>query len=265
MPTIHVTNWNDLVTAVAVNGDTVILDNDIDLINIPVTNQVRIGALTTLDGAGHTIKNLTSSIADCICCRTTDNCFVNNLNFYNVSYITDSDSKYFITSTNGYYNSIIFTNCNFQGIFTRFASVYSKFNKCIMSFTNSNNQMFNITVTLDTCYIDLGNCISNKPNILSCEKCTNTFIKGNVTLTNSPTSIINLTGAFDYNVVNVDVKSNSSVTIPFINSTTLSCLYNSDKLTNITITPVSNVYGLTDTQLKDSAYISQNTNFPIGI
>lgn len=268
MATVHVNNISDFISAVAVDGDTVILDTDLDFINNPITTSIVIGATTIVDGANHTLKNITSGINGVFRCKTNYSADIKNMNFYNVGFMGANDNNYFTYGATGFPGvRLRYTDCNFQGKFTRFAHDGTDFTRCIMSFNNSNNALIISDSTLDTCYIDFGIVVTNKTRIMTVKELLNTYIKGDITFLSSiTTELITVTGGINtkWSVLNMDITGNGTA-VKMMNTAHEGVLYNSDKIHNLTISSVPEIYGLTDAQLKDSTYIANNTTFPIAI
>ena len=167
----------------------------------------------------------------------------------------------------------LFVNCFFNGVCKNFSALVTSsriayFNKC--SFNVRCESFSNQLNTFDSCYIII-TPLQNTNSFSEDSTITNSYVEG--IIKNTFTSRKYLTPKFSgNNVFNCKVivtNYSSSTTYKTYNSSD-PVLINKDKLLQSDgVTPIANIasatniYFLTDEQLKNKEYIQQNTTFPL--
>ena len=167
----------------------------------------------------------------------------------------------------------LFVNCFFNGVCKKFSALVTSkriayFNKCSFnvrceSFSSDNN-------TFDSCYIII-TPLQNTNSFSSDSTIKNSYVEG--VIKNTFSSSKYLTPKFAGNNVfncNVIVTNYSASTTYKTYNSSEPVLINKDRLLQSDgVTPIANVasatniYFLTDEQLKNKEYIQQNTTFPL--
>ena len=122
MATVHVTTAQQFLTAVAVEGNIVEIDSDLDFNAIDAHVNIY---CAEINGNGHSIYNIQSTNTTNIlrfnrACTVTNIAFKNTLQTANAAFIWCGGS-------NGY---ILITKCTFSGYYGRLASGRVSFDKC---------------------------------------------------------------------------------------------------------------------------------------
>lgn len=260
MAVVHVNNITDFIAAIAVSGNEVIVDNDLDAQDwTAAETAIR---CTTITGNDHSIYNI-QHIATGNLFSFEANCTINNLNFLNFICFNNSDAATF----HGRNYTGTFNNCKFQGRFYNLAYRRVKFNRCAFTFDNGlhyahwTDSPNASAAAWSECYVDFKMQTSNASPVFSgydAAVLQNCYFKGELTATTAY-------GVLAFNMRNcvVNVQLIGTVTTP-LNSqpTSLISLYNTDKIGSVTISERANMIGLTDSQLKNPAAVVA-TGFPL--
>lgn len=266
MATVHVTTAQQFLTAVAVEGNIVEIDNDIDFNAIDAHITIY---CSEINGNGHSIYNIQSTNKNDILefyksCNVTNIDFKNTLQTANASFIWSSKNA-----------DTIVTKCTFSGYYGRLGSGRVKFVKCGINIQRCLGRLVqdsqSYVPVLINCYIhcDLYSNTSNGAIVgTAIDKGTvvDSYFSGNVANLSNGATIFNLTNDSKNNVFNVTLSSTNSISISYIyagsSDTANISLCNSSKIgSNISVT-YGNVTPLTDAQLKTPADV-RATGFPL--
>lgn len=257
MATVHVTTADQFLTAVAVEDDTIIIDNDLDFNGITVVATV---FCAEIDGGGHSLYNIQSTTTD------TPIFFNRACNMHNVAFVNVLQ-----TQTAGFLNSVSYgitvERCTFTGYFGRIGGGNITFSKCGI---NASRLLGNVVAANATyvprlydCYIHAdrysGTIAGSAANRVVMQNC---YFSGLVANPRNGAVMFN-TSNMQNCVFNVDITASESCTITMVDSVGAIgvSLCNSDKIgSNITCT--YGVTPLTDTQLKTPADV-RATGFPL--
>lgn len=257
MATVHVTTAEQFITAVAVEGDTIIIDNDLDFNGITVNVATK---CAEIDGGGHSLYNIQS---------TTTNtpiffervCYMHNVAFVNVLQ----------TQTAGFLNALTeggtVERCTFTGYFGRIGGGNITFSKCGI---NASRLLGNVVAANSTyvpklydCYIHAdrysGTIAGSGANRVEMQNC---YFSGLVSNPNNNAVMFN-TRNMQNCVFNVDITASESRTITLVDAVAAIgvSLCNSSKISS-NITCTYGVTPLTDAQLKTPADV-RATGFPL--
>ena len=266
MATVHVTTAQQFLTAVAVEGNIIEIDNDLDFNGIDAHATIY---CTEINGNGHSIYNIQSTDTTHIlrfnrACRVTNIDFKNTLQTAKASFIWAGSRA-----------GTTVTKCTFSGYYgglgigrVTFDKCGVNIQRCIGRLVEDSNEY--VPDLLD-CYIHC-DLYSNTINgaIVGTTRYTshvnNCYFSGNVANLSNNAIVFCLTSNSKNNVFNVDITSDSNIAINYVNggsgdSANVS-ICNSDKISsNITVT-YGYVTPMTDTQLKTPADV-RATGFPL--
>lgn len=256
MAVVHVSTFTDFLTAIAVSGDIVILDTDIDANAQEITNTVAI-ACAEIDGAGHTIYNVQCT-RDIYPFRFDAVCTVHNCNWQNVL-LTAGAALYQNSVSN---RLITINNCAYQGIFTGICRGNFNFIKCAFNLQRCANHAFSyyysgVTLLLEHCYFKCDNISS--AGVYRSTRARGCYFEG--TLNNPNSNALIFDGYGDNSVYNIYVKSANSVTVYYGNAQDTPCIYNADRVDS-TVTVSRPFIALTDAQMHSASEIAA-TGFSI--
>lgn len=266
MATVHVTTAQQFLTAVAVEGNIVEIDNDIDFNAIDAHIVIY---CSEINGNGHSIYNIQSTNSTYILrfnrsCNVTNIDFKNTLQTANASFIW-ADSR----------AGTIVTKCTFSGYYGTLGSGRVRFDKCGINIQRCLGRLVEVSneyvPELINCYIHC-DLYSNTVNgaIVGTSRYTgtvvNSYFSGNVANLANNSTIFNLSGGSKNNVFNVTISATNSISIIYVyggnGDAEHISLCNSSKIgSNISVT-YGYVTPLTDTQLKTPADVIA-TGFPL--
>ena len=279
-----ITTWEEFKIALkeSISEDTTYnIKNDLDATNDILTKDIECISGTknkVFKGNGYKINGITA-YGDVIVFETNQQ---NNYNFrfYDIkftNFMVESGtlihlSRYSYTNEFEIFKDL-FVNCFFNGVCGTFiATPISKrtcyFTKC--SFNVRCENFCGSGSTFDTCYIVI-TPLQDISTFDNNSKLRNSYIEGTIKKNFSSSKF--LTPNFtDNNVFNckVIIANYSSSATYFVHESNEPVLINKDKLLkNDGVTPITNIetntniYFLTDKQMKDKNYIQQNTTFPL--
>ena len=265
MATVHVTTAQQFLTAVAVGGNIVEIDSDIDFNGIDAHVSIY---CTEINGNGHSIYNIQSTNTTNImifnrACTVTNIDFKNTLQTANAAFVSSRDSL------------ITFSKCTFSGYYGRLASGRVTFDKCGVNIQRCIGRLVEdsneYVPQLINCYIhcDLYSNTSNGAIVGTAIRngtVVNSYFSGNVANLANGATIFNLSSSSKNNVFNIDITSDSNIAISYVygGSSDIAnvSICNSDKISsNITVT-YGYVTPMTDAQLKTPADV-RATGFPL--
>ena len=280
----NITTWEEFKTALTekiAEDTTYYIKNDIDATNDILTNTIDCVASDKnkiFKGNGYKINGITAYGNVTVFKSIGDSS--NNFRFYDIKFTNFMiESGTFTTLSRGThfatfeeYNNL-FVNCFFNGVCKKFTSntvnnTISYFTKCSFNirceiFANGKN-------TFDSCYIVI-TPLQNTNSFSSDATIENSYVEG--VIKNAFSSSSYLTPKFSKNnVFNCKViitNYSDSTTYKTYNSSepvliNKDRLLQSDGVTPITnIATATNIFFLTDEQLKNKDYIQENTTFPI--
>jgi len=270
MAVVHVTNWAEFKSAVAVSGNTVIVDNNIDANGSYVTSPITISC-TTIQGGGHTIYNIYGNTNIFNGASNTRH-VVEDLNFANVDTSAASSGGSIFRGT-GSSTYIDVYRCNIQGNLKLVASGYTTFTSCAIVISGGGihygfSNMAAGGPHFTQCYIDLGEAFQITGTAFAVYTYfRNCYFKGTWKLTQNTFFMGNSTPAQSYNnVFNVHLTADSAQTLSFFSSNggTDISIYNTDRINgNITMAGLRNcLIGLDDAKMKNATEIAA-VGFPI--
>ncbi len=267
MPTVQVSTWDEFVAAFhsGTSNDRQVIEIMADL-DAKSSISGQIGNyetnFITVNGNYHNISNIATSQAVDKALFRCINIVWSKCNFINV--IRNEPYPVFHHESG---HSITFADCTFQGQGIAIcgpgrmnSGIYSGlgyFLRCFITWTQTGTTIPGTCfggATFDRTYIDC-ELTTGTGQFADFGSLQNTsYLKGKISGTPSGHSLI---GSCSNAVINIECSSNYTISS---NSGTLS-VYNTDKLTG-TITPAPNVVGVTDSQLKNAAYL-QSIGFDI--
>ena len=279
----NITTWEEFKTALKENiteDTTYNIKNDLDASNDILTNSINCKSSKnkTFRGNGYKINGITA-YGD-LTVFNTDQDTNHDYRFYDIKFtnfmVESGTFSNLCRST--YYAEVedygtLFVNCFFNGVCKNFSAlVVSKriayFNKCSFnvrcaSFSRDNN-------TFDSCYIII-TPLQNTNSFSEDSTIKNSYVEG--VIKNTFSSSKYLTPKFAGNNVfncKVIVTNYSDSTTYKTHNSSEPVLINRDKLlqkdgvTSIAnVASATNIYFLTDEQMKNKEYIQQNTTFPL--
>lgn len=266
MATVHVTTAEQFLTAVAVEGNIVEIDSDIDFNAIDAHTTIQ---CSEINGNGHSIYNIQSTDTNDIL-NFNSSCTVTNIDFKNT--LQTANASFIWGSKNA--NTIV-TKCTFSGYYGRLGSGRVTFNKCGINIQRCLGRLVQDSQSyvpeLIDCYIhcDLYSKTTNGAIVgtaVNRGTVVNSYFSGNVANLADGAIIFNLSSSSKNNVFNVTISTTNSVSITYVyggNSAAENIsLCNSSKIgSNISVT-YGYVTPLTDTQLKTPADV-RATGFPL--
>ena len=266
MATVHVTTAQQFLTAVAVEGNIVEIDNDIDFnaIDAHVAIYCR-----DINGNGHSIYNIQSTDTTNIL-RFNKPCSVTNINFKNT--LQTANASFIWASSRA---GTFVTKCTFSGYYGRLGSGRVTFDKCGINIQRCLGRLVedsnDYVPELINCYIhcDLYSNTSNGAIVgtaINSGNVVNSYFSGNVANLPNNATIFNLSSGSANNVFNLTLSATNSISIRYVyggtSDTDKISLRNSSKIgSNISVT-YGNVTHLTDAQLKNPADV-RATGFPL--
>lgn len=285
MITKNITTWEEFKTALKerITEDTTYnIKNDLDATNDILTNNIECVTgdwySKIFKGNNHKINGITA-YGDVTVFNTNQN-YDYNFRFYDISFtnfMIESGifmylARYSFTSDYETYKDL-FVNCFFNGVCKTFIQTpitkrTSYFKKC--SFNVRCENFAGSDVIFDSCYI-IVTPLQNTLNFNSYATLINCYVEGTIKRNFSGNDFI--TPQFNSNnVFNCKViVTNYSDSVTYkVNISDKPVLINRDRLLKSDgVTPIkniasaTNIYFLTDKQMKDKSYIQQNTTFPL--
>lgn len=256
MAVVHVSTFTDFLTAIAVSGDIVILDTDLDANANEITATVTVNC-AEIDGAGHTIYNVQCG-RDIGVFRFNAVCNLHNCNFLNVLQTAGAG---FLQNTNNS-NLITVNNCIFQGIFTIVSQGNFYLLRCGFVLQRTAYFAFTyyysgVTPVLELCYFKCDNINAN--GVYHGCRAVSCYFEG--TLNNPNNNALIFDGTGDNSVYNIYVKSANPVSVYYGSTQSTPCIYNADRVDS-TVTVNRPFIPLTDAQMHSAAEIAA-TGFSI--
>lgn len=289
MATKDITTWDEFKTAlreIVTEETTYTLKNDIDMSENLIESTINcIGAGTynkIFEGDNHVISGITSyaningvfSIADVTGTASNQHHFIfRNIKFYNYELSATQGSLIYVsTRPSTTTKTAQFINCSFSGN--------------VNYINNDSTATYRSTNYFDNCIINLGfksvgtssrmlnNCwcsfnslapINFTTTYLFSFTSRNCYFEGKITCQDTGTGTKYLFIGND-NVFNIDLALPTTLSTVYasnVASTTTPDLINIDKITGKSIAVRAGEYQLTDSQIKNSDYIRNNTTFII--
>lgn len=265
MAVIHVSNWNDFKTAITGDGNTVILDSDLDANGDIITDRIYVHALE-IDGQGHTIYNYTSThngsdfYLDFYYNNNYINCAIKNLNFYNIVVGGENRSEAFFKARNGRFT---ITNCRLQGAINKELIQDCTLKMCSCTFTKlryiggiSDDNV------IEECWFDIGDNICTSDESYYRGDIRYCYFKGSLDTKSLSSGRDIINGVCTSSIFNLEL-SDSSENIKTINLCSRGasniCLFNNDKINNsadVIYSIPSNFTGLSDANLKNPVAVN---------
>lgn len=279
-----ITTWEEFKTALkeSISEDTTYnIKNDIDATSDILTKNIECISgkkNKVFKGNGHKINGITAygdvKVFD------SDQEYDYNFRFYDIkftNFMVESGTLIYL-SRYSYTNNFeifkdLFVNCFFNGVCRTFIATTiqkrtSYFTKC--SFNVRCENFCGSGSTFDSCYI-IFTPLQDIATFDSNSKITNCYIEGTIKHNFSSSLFLtpNFTGNNIFNCKVIITNYSSSVTYK-VNESNEPVLINKDRLlkkdgvTPITnIATATNIYFLTDEQMRNKNYIQQNTTFPL--
>lgn len=266
MATVHVTTAQQFLTAVAVAGNIVEIESDIDFNAIDAHIAIY---CSEINGNGHSIYNIQSTNTTNIL-RFNRSCNVTNIDFKNTLQTANAS---FIWAGSSARTNV--TKCTFSGYYGRLGSGRVTFDKCGINIQRCLGRLVEdsgeYVPELIDCYIhcDLYSNTSNGA-IVGTSRYTgtvvNSYFSGNVANLPNNATIFNISSGSKNNVFNLTLSATNSISIRYVYGGNADeeniSLCNSSKIgSNISVT-YGYVTPLTDTQLKTPADV-RATGFPL--
>ena len=279
-----ITTWEQFKTALteSITEDTTYnIKNDLDASNDILTNSIMCidgDKNKIFRGNGYKINGITAYGS--VIVFDSEQATNHNFRFYDIKFTNFmAESGYFTRlCRNSYHASFeeysdLFVNCFFNGVCKQFTSSATKnrisyFTKC--SFNVRCENFSGERNTFDSCYIVI-TPLQNTNSFSSDSTMRNSYVEGIIKNTFSSSSY--LTPQFSGNNIfncKVIITNYSDTTTYKVYPSDNPVLINKDRLLQSDgVTPIAkiasatNVYFLTDEQLKNKEYIQQNTTFPL--
>lgn len=278
-----ITTWEEFkgaLTESITEDTTYYIKNDLDASNDILTNNIDCISPYKKIFMGNDYKiNAITAYGNVTVFNTNQN-LNHNYRFYDIKFTNFMLESGTFTNLcrSSYYASFeeysdLFVNCFFNGVCNRFTSSVttqriSYFTKCsfnvrCVNFSGQRN-------TFDSCYISI-TPLQNINNFSSDSTIVNSYVEGIIKNTFSSSSYLTpkFSGNNVYNckVIITDYSDSTTYKVYTSNEPVLinkDKLLQSDGITPITkIDTATNIYFLTDEQLKNKDYIQQNTTFPL--
>lgn len=258
MAVVHVSTFTDFLTAIAVSGDIVILDTDLDANAQEITDTVIINC-AEIDGAGHTIYNVQCT-RDIYVFRFSNVCNLHHCNIQNV--LQTAGAALFACSRS---DDIVITisNCILQGIFTGICRGQFYFLQCAFILQRTGALAFSYyydsrtNLKLDKCYFKCDNI--NQNGICRVGRIIDCYFEGTINNPVANAYIFDVSGT--NSVLNIFIKASNAVTVFYGGSMVSPCIYNADRVDS-TITLRYEYTPLTDAQMHSASEIAA-TGFDI--
>lgn len=280
----NITTWEEFKNALSENiteDTTYYIKNDLDASNDILTNNIECidsNKNKIFRGNGYKINGITAYGSVTVFNTNQDTNF--RYRFYDIKFTNFMvDSGTFTNLCRSSYSGVfkdysdLFVNCFFNGvckIFTSPATSYRKvyFTKC--SFNVRCESFSGNNCSFDSCYIII-EPLQNNNSFSSDSILINSYVEGVVKNTFSSSSYLtptfNENNVFNCKIIITNYSDSATYKVKSSNSSVLinkDKLLQSDGVTPITkIATATNIYFLTDEQLKNKDYIQQNTTFPI--
>ena len=280
----NITTWEEFKGALteSITEDTTYnIKNDLDATNDILTNKIPCtdgDKNKIFHGNGYNINGITAYGNITVFYTDQDN--HNNYRFYDIKFTNFMiDSGTFTNLCRNTYSasfeeySNLFVNCFFNGVCKRFSDYITSnriayFTKC--SFNVKCESFSDYRNTFDSCYIII-EPLQNTNSFSEDSTIANSYVEGVVKNTFSSYSYLTpkLSGNNVFNCKVIITDYSDSTTYRTYNSSA-PVLINKDKLLKsdgvtpiVNIEPATNIYFLTDEQMKNKEYIQQNTAFPL--
>lgn len=280
----NITTWEEFKTALTesiTENTTYYIKNDLDASNDILTNNIECidsEKNKIFMGNGYKINGITAY--GNVTVFNTNQATNHNYRFYDIKFTNFMVESGTFTNLcrNSYYAdfeeySDLFVNCFFNGVCNNFTASATKnrisyFTKCSFnvrcaSFSGERN-------TFDSCYISI-TPLQNTNSFSSDSTIKNSYVDGVVKNTFSSSTYLTpkFSGNNVFNCKVIVTNYSASTTYKTYNSSA-PVLINKDRLLQSDgVTPIANIasatniYFLSDEQLKNKDYIQQNTTFPI--
>lgn len=280
----NITSWEEFKNALteSITEDTTYnIKNDLDASNDILTNNITCVSPHKKIFMGNDYKiNAITAYGNVTVFDTNQNSNY-NYRFYNIKFTNFMVESGAFTNLcrNSYYAdfeeySNLFVNCFFNGVCKNFSAFITSnrlayFNKC--SFNVRCESFSDYRSTFDSCYINISP-LQNTNSFSEDSTIVNSYVEGVVKNTFSSRSYLTPkfsgNNVFNCKVIITNYDDSATYEVSYSDAPVLvnkSKLLQSDGITPIThVTAAnSNIYFLTDEQLKNKEYIQQNTKFPL--
>lgn len=256
--TYNVTTWDEFVAAYKANTgtstdpDVIEIMNDIDANSNPITSMMRAGSSKIINGNLHNIWNISPGaiIGNTIFAAISGATITfNKINFNNISFL-ESSPVFNIAN-------LIFNDCTFVAKVADRLVNSATFNRCAITMTGSKNNYPMASVNANYCWMHIEHSRNTTSSNADFYKLYNSYIEGKITtnLTNTLTTPFRLFTYASSSVINLELPDVLKFTTTNAESSSPLSVFNKDKMPNY-VNNSTNVIGVTDTQLKDAAYLS---------
>lgn len=260
MATYNVNTWSEFVTAFkAVSGtsadpDIIEIMSDLDVNDDAPRSYIAAGGYKTINGNFHTIWNLSPLVefnGYLIEYGGGGRSIVwNKVNFNNI-YRTNTNAVFGAGSS----SPMRFNQCTFVMKGPRLAN-YAVFTQCAITHTNAQWRTPWASATLDQCWMHYEPIFTSGTTNMDFDTVTTSYIEGKVDNIPGYTSCPYFARSMSNSVINIESSINFDRLSNISPSGNAKCVYNTTKLTGTIGTTDSNVIGVTDSQMKDAAYLS---------
>lgn len=271
MAIVHVTTAQEFLEALAVTDNEIYIDSDIDFNGVDLTAATYVRNVT-VHGQGHNISNMQYSYNGPRFSQASGDSTWDEVNFINCLCQNTYDAAFF----DGRSGRLTFDKCKFQGKFFNFAYRQTTFTRCAFAFEPGLAWLSwsnGVTANFTQCYIDFKEqrsgrtWISNSTNVSIVHNC---YFKGKITGQNAPMFSVGA-NTFINNVINIEFVNGGTFLLHYGGNPVTTSIYNATKAAGATITPLDNIVGLADSDMRvtsaaDVERVSQAiaaTGFPI--
>lgn len=248
MAIIHVTTADEFISAIGTSGNEIYIDNDIDFNGTTFTTTTSVASVL-VHGQGHNLSNIQYSYNGSRFYGAGASTW-DEVNFINCLCQNTYDAAFF----DGRNGTFTFDKCKFQGKFFNFCYRAAIFTNCAFAFEDGLAWLAwsNGTVqTFEQCYFDFKEQSSghryftNTPNVSTVKNC---YFKGTIHGQNNPPFSIG-NQKFINNVINFEFVDSGTFAFDSSGNPDEISIYNTTKAAGATITPLSHIVGLPDSDM----------------
>ena len=255
MATYNVSTWTEFVTAFTASGgtsadpDIIEITADLDVNDDAPRAKISAGGFKTINGNLHTIWNLSPAVE-------FTNFLIeyggasrvitwNKVNFNNI-YRTNKEAVFSANSS----SPMRFNQCTFVAKCPQIAN-YARFTQCAITHTSALWRTSWASATLIQCWVHYEPIFVSGTTSADFGTVTTSYIEGKINVPGY-TSCPYFASTINDSVINIESAMNYDY---IAGSSSTKCVYNTTKMTG-TIGSQSNIVGVTDSQMKDAAYLS---------
>lgn len=256
MATYNVNTWSEFVTAFKASGgtssdpDVIEILSDLDVNDDAPRAMISAGGFKTINGNYHTIWNLSPSVefrAELLDYGSRTITW-NKVNFNNI-YRTNNEAVFGASSS----SPMIFDQCTFVMKGPRLVD-YATLTRCAITHTNALWRTSWSSADLNMCWVHYEPIFTAGTTTTDFNNVTTSYIEGKIDNIPGYTSCPYFVRNINNSVINIE----SSINFDRLSSSnpSVKCVYNTTKLIGTVGSADNNMVGVTDSQMRDAAYLS---------